>query len=72
MPKPRNTGPAWVTAYSHDPFANRLKIKVECSACASEWGWADDVPSQNDRLEEMARSHNSEVHGIEPTRWEDI
>lgn len=64
--------PARVVAYSGDVYAGTLDIKIECSVCESEWGWARDIPSQNDRLEDLAESHNREVHGFEPADWRDL
>lgn len=54
---------ATVVAYSAHPEDTHLTIKVACSTCGSEWGWRMDTPAGNDRLEQLADSHNVEAHG---------
>lgn len=64
--------PANVVAYSGSAYSGTLDIKIECTVCHTEWGWARDVPSDNDKLEALAESHNREVHGWEPADWRDL
>lgn len=53
---------AEVIAYSLDEWDARLSLKVECLACAFEWGWSADTSSTARFLKSLADRHNAEHH----------
>jgi len=50
---------ARVVAYSAAPKDSALTLKIECSACESEWGWTTDVRGAEPALQAAADAHNA-------------